>query len=89
VKRLLKLLSSKKENTDNSKINLLIETDSFDKGGLQKVILDQSLFLNRKKFNPIIVNINKSGYLGKIAASKGIKVYNLSGIFNKKKSILK
>lgn len=67
----------------SNKINLLIEVDSFDKGGLQKVILDQALLFDKEKINPIIVNINQAGYLGSLAKEKGIKVYNLENSFNK------
>lgn len=59
-------------------INLLIELDSFDKGGLQKVVLDTVLMLDALKFRPVIVSIGKVGYLAKIATQNGIKVYSLN-----------
>ncbi len=92
MKNLLKNLFKKNKSRfvkDDKKINLLIEVDSFDKGGLQKVILDHALFLDKEKFNPVIVNINKAGHMSKIALAKGIKTYNLAGLFNKAKKYSK
>lgn len=74
---------------NNNRINLLIEVSSFDKGGLQQVILDQALLFDKKKINPIIVNINQAGYLSKLAESRGIKVYNINGFFCRQKKYAK
>jgi len=60
-------------------INLLIELNAFDVGGLQKVVLDMALRLDREKINPVIVSIGKTGRLAEQAVQQGIKVYGLSG----------
>jgi glycosyltransferase involved in cell wall biosynthesis len=85
IKNIFKKQEQEPKSPDNNKINLLIEVDSFDKGGLQKVILDQALLFDKEKINPIIVNINQAGFLGNLAKEKGITVYNLENSFNKAK----
>ena len=66
-------------------VNLLIETDTFDKGGLQKVILDLALRFDKNKFNTSIVSIGNTGFLSDIAVKKGIKVFDLSSVKDKEK----
>jgi len=61
----------------NRKINLLIELNSFDKGGLEKVVLDSALRFNKEEFNVVIVAIKKIGLLSEIARKNGIRVYTL------------
>jgi glycosyltransferase involved in cell wall biosynthesis len=67
------------------KINLLIELDTFDKGGLQKVVLDSALRFNPDLFNVTIVSVNGAGYLAGVAEKNGIKVYALPKL-NKKQT---
>jgi glycosyltransferase involved in cell wall biosynthesis len=59
------------------KINLLIELNSFDKGGLEKVVLDSALLFNKEKINVFIVSVKNTGLLASVAKSKGIIVYSL------------
>ena len=68
----------------NCKINLLIELDTFDKGGLQKVVLDSALRFDPDLFTVTIISINKIGYLAEVARGKGIDVYELP-LFNKER----
>lgn len=70
INKLLKTITRKYP----SKINLLIELDSFDKGGLQKVILDSALLFNKSKYTVTIVSIGHAGYLSEIAKKKGLFV---------------
>ena len=69
-----------KEIPKNNKINLLIELDTFDKGGLQKVVLDSAVRFNPDVFNITIISINQTGYLAEIARQKGIEVYELPAL---------
>lgn len=80
--RLLKRLLSKKniqkkDNVGRSKINLLIELDTFDKGGLQKVVLDSAVRFNKDIFEVTIVSINGGGHLAEMAKQQNIVVYEL------------
>jgi glycosyltransferase involved in cell wall biosynthesis len=62
---------------NNKKIGVLIELDSFDKGGLQKVVLDIALRLRKDIFDVVIVSITNVGFLAEIAKKNNIKVYEL------------
>jgi glycosyltransferase involved in cell wall biosynthesis len=63
----------------NSKlINVVIELGSFDRGGLEKVVLDSALKFNSKKFNVTIVSVGKIGLLAEVAIRNGINVVELS-----------
>ena len=59
--------------TAGNKINLLIELDTFDKGGLQKVVLDCAVRLDPGIFGVTIVSINGTGHLAEVAEKKGIR----------------
>lgn len=72
-----------KVNVNSSKINLLIELDTFDKGGLQKVVLDSALRFDPELITVTIVSVNAVGYLAEEAKKSGIKVYALP-VLNKK-----
>jgi glycosyltransferase involved in cell wall biosynthesis len=65
-------------NNHSNKINLVIELSSFDKGGLEKVVLDSALMLSRERFNITVVSIGKVGLLGQIAEKSGIDVIELN-----------
>ncbi len=64
------------------RINLLIEVASFDKGGLEKVVLDSALRFDRSRFSVTVVSIGRTGYLAQLAERHGIRVYRLP-LFNK------
>lgn len=72
----------------DKRINILIELDSFDKGGLQKVVLDSALRFDKEKFKIFIVSIRNTGLLAETAAKNGIKVYNLEKFGNPRLKML-
>lgn len=61
----------------SQQLNLLIEIDSFDKGGMQKVVLDSALRLIQDGVPVIIVSVGPVGYLADEAKKNGIKVFQL------------
>lgn len=63
-----------------NKIKIAIEIDTFDKGGLQKVVLDSALQLNPEKYYVIIICVNGGGYWFNVARQKGVKVYTLDAV---------
>lgn len=54
-----------------------IEVGSFDKGGLEKVVLDSAISLNARGFHPLIVSVGKVGFLGEQAIAAGVEVVQL------------
>ncbi|SDN52365.1 Glycosyltransferase involved in cell wall bisynthesis [Methylobacterium phyllostachyos] len=54
-----------------------IEVGSFDKGGLEKVVLDLAISLRRRGFCPLVVSVGKVGFLGDQAIAAGIEVVQL------------
>jgi glycosyltransferase involved in cell wall biosynthesis len=66
------------------KINLLIELSTFDKGGLQKVVLDSALKFAENEINITIISVEGCGYLSDVAKDKGLDVYELP-LFNKER----
>jgi glycosyltransferase involved in cell wall biosynthesis len=78
------LKRQKKCKTNNTpggeqRINLLIEVGSFDKGGLEKLVMDMALLLDREKFHVSIVSMGPVGFLGQKAIDGGVSVFDLSG----------
>jgi glycosyltransferase involved in cell wall biosynthesis len=65
------------------KINVLIELDTFDKGGLQKVVLDSALRMDRDKFVVTIVSVRGEGSWADVAKKAGIVVFALDNIGGK------
>lgn len=61
----------------DGKIGVLIELASFDKGGLEKVVLDSAIAFDRNRFDVTIVTPGKVGHLGKTAMEAGLKVIGL------------
>ena len=59
------------------KINVAIELDTFDKGGLQKVVLDSALRLDPEKFDVTIVSVKGGGHWADVARTAGIAVFSL------------
>lgn len=57
---------------------VVIELASFDRGGLEKVVLDTAVVLRDLGLDSIIVSCGKVGQLGKIARERGFTVYELS-----------
>src|SRR6185369_2955437 len=63
--------------TAGRRINLLVEVASFDKGGLEKVVLDSALRFDRERFSVTIVSVGRTGLLAETARRNGIRVYRL------------
>ena len=71
IKMLKTLLRGKNDK------NIVVEVASFDKGGLEKVVLDTALVFRSRGFNPIIVSAGKVGHLGALAVAAGLEVVEL------------
>lgn len=57
---------------------IVVELSAFDRGGLEKVVLDTSVVLRNLGLDSIIVSCGKVGQLGAIAREQGFTVYELS-----------
>lgn len=57
---------------------VVVELSAFDRGGLEKVVLDTSVVLRDLGLDSIIVSCGKVGHLGAIARQQGFTVYELS-----------
>jgi len=58
-------------------VHLLIELDTFDKGGLQKVVHDTAIRLNSDHFEVVVVSVNGGGYWADKTREHGIQVFSL------------
>jgi glycosyltransferase involved in cell wall biosynthesis len=58
-------------------LTVAIEVSAFDKGGLEKVVLDSAIVFRQRGIIPIIVSVGAVGHLGVIAASHGVEVLQL------------
>lgn len=61
----------------DGKLGVLIELASFDKGGLEKVVLDSAIAFDRQRFEVTIVTPGKVGHLGTVAKDAGLRVIGL------------
>ena len=61
----------------DGKLGVLIELGSFDKGGLEKVVLDSAIAFDPKRFEVTIVTPGKVGHLGTVARDAGARVVGL------------
>lgn len=59
------------------KMVVAIELSNFDKGGLEKVVLDCAIDFRRCGINPIIISCGKIGHLGDVARGAGIETFAL------------
>jgi glycosyltransferase involved in cell wall biosynthesis len=60
-----------------SPLTVAIEVGSFDKGGLEKVVLDSAISFKQHGIQPIIVSAGPVGHLATVAASHGVEVLQL------------
>jgi glycosyltransferase involved in cell wall biosynthesis len=67
---------SRRRRTDG-KLGVLIELASFDKGGLEKVVLDSAIAFDRNRFDVTIITPGKVGHLGTVARNAGLRVIGL------------
>ena len=58
-------------------VTLAIEVSSFDKGGLEKVVLDTAVLFRERGFVPLVVSAGAVGLLGEAAAAQGVEVVRL------------
>lgn len=72
--------SATASNGISKKYKIVVELPSFDKGGLEKVVLDSVLAFDKTLFECTIVTPGKLGNLSKQAESSGIKVVQLPKI---------
>jgi glycosyltransferase involved in cell wall biosynthesis len=56
------------------RLRVVIELSSFDKGGLEKVVLDSAIAFDRARIEPLVVTPGTVGHLGKVAGEAGIRV---------------
>jgi glycosyltransferase involved in cell wall biosynthesis len=61
----------------DGRLGVLIELASFDKGGLEKVVLDSAIAFDRSRFDVTIVTPGKVGHLGEVARNAGLRVIGL------------
>lgn len=69
-----------KSYNPEKRISIVIELDTFDKGGLQKVVFDSAAHFNPVYFDVVIVSVNGGGYWADRARECGLKVFALKGL---------
>lgn len=67
----------KKAEVTTKKIVAAIELSNFDKGGLEKVVLDCAIDFRRCGVEPIIISCGEIGHLGTIAREQSIETVKL------------
>lgn len=70
-------LTSSRGVDSSERVNVLIEVGSFDKGGLEKVVLDSAILFKQRGFEPLIVSVGPIGHLGTLAVEEEIEVVRL------------
>lgn len=82
-KEIFRSIIRKNIDISRERISILIELASFDKGGLEKVVLDSAIELDKNKYEVTIITPGKLGHLGEIARSNGLTVIKLPEIGKK------
>jgi len=59
------------------KITILLQTDTFDKGGLERVVYNCARYLDRSRFYPVILVVSRNGMFGQRALKAGITIIEL------------
>jgi glycosyltransferase involved in cell wall biosynthesis len=62
---------------DDGTFRVVIELASFDKGGLEKVVLDSALSFDRARVQTLIVSVGPLGHLAGVAQAAGLRVVGL------------
>ena len=78
-----RLLGSQKQSrlrSASDRICVVVELASFDKGGLEKVVLDQALSFNSTQFEVVIVTPGALGHLAAQARKANLRVEQLPKI---------
>jgi O-antigen biosynthesis protein len=74
------IVSSVNNSSVDNRMRVIVELASFDKGGLEKVVLDSVLAFNKDRFLITIVTAGRIGHLGKIAKNNGVRIIQLPEI---------
>lgn len=69
-----------RQRSASDRIRVVVELASFDKGGLEKVVLDQALSFNPEKFEVVIVTPGPLGHLAAQARKANLRVEQLPQI---------
>jgi glycosyltransferase involved in cell wall biosynthesis len=77
LRSILSLFRPARPKRTDGKLGVLIELASFDKGGLEKVVLDSAIAFDRNRFDVTIVTPGKVGHLGTVAQGAGLRVIGL------------
>ncbi|MBW0446938.1 glycosyltransferase family 4 protein [Paraburkholderia phenoliruptrix] len=77
LQSIFSLLRKRPQRRTDGKLGVLIELSSFDKGGLEKVVLDSAIAFDRQRFDVTIVTPGKVGHLGAVAREAGLRVIGL------------
>jgi glycosyltransferase involved in cell wall biosynthesis len=80
LQTVLSLFRKPVQPRSDGRLGVLIELASFDKGGLEKVVLDSAIAFDRARFDVTIVTPGKVGHLGTVARSAGLRVIGLPSI---------
>lgn len=72
-----KSLSVPSAHSQAAEICVAIEVTAFDKGGLEKVVLDSAILFRQRGIRPLVISVGPVGHLGTIAAAHEIEVVRL------------
>jgi len=85
IERIFGKKSGKPNRTKTSdRLRVVIELSSFDKGGLEKVVLDQALSFDPVGFEVVIVTPGKLGHLATVAERQHLRVEKLPEVGGKR-----
>ncbi|RJF70793.1 glycosyltransferase [Rhodopseudomonas palustris] len=71
------LASANLQVRGNLDIQALIEVSAFDKGGLEKVVLDSAILLKEFGVRPLVVSCRPAGHLAGVAEAADVEVVSL------------
>ena len=75
--------------SEDRKLNIALQVENFDKGGLEQVVYDLATHIDRKKFNVSVIVVNRNGLMGYKLKSKGIEVLEINNSIEAYLGILK
>lgn len=67
-------ISTHESMEDDGRTRVIVELPSFDKGGMEKVVLDSVLAFNKRKYSILIVTQGAIGHLGSVAVAHNITI---------------
>lgn len=77
LRSLLSMFRRSPPRRSDGRVGVAIELASFDKGGLEKVVLDSAMAFDRDRFDVTIITPGKVGHLGTVARGAGLRVIGL------------